>query len=137
MNHPLPVLTLLGSCALALAMPACNPSVYIVSDDAGAAPSDARSDVAVADPATCVPCVNAPDKPGPGCDTEYAACEADATCNGLWQCVLASGCIGGPPASFISCALPCANEAGGIPSAAAGLFECLANGACSSVCVTK
>jgi hypothetical protein len=142
MNHPLPLWTLLllgASSALAVATPACDPPVYDITEEAGPppAPTDAKSDVVVVDTTTCLACVDAPDMPGPGCGNESAACQADDQCSSLFACVLASGCIGGPPSTFITCALPCANEAGGIPASAAALFECLANGACAKACVTK
>jgi hypothetical protein len=137
MNHPLSLAALVATSAIALAAPACDPPIYFVGDDAGGAPVDGASDAVAISTATCIPCVEAADTPGPGCGTEYAACEADATCGSLWECVVAAHCIGGPPSKFISCALPCANEAGGIPSAAASLFECLANGPCAPACVAK
>jgi|HubBroStandDraft_2_1064218.scaffolds.fasta_scaffold418328_2 hypothetical protein len=137
MNPPLPVFALLVASALALAMPACNPALYVVTGDAGAAPVDARTDAVGFDLATCLACLETPDAPGPGCETEYDACQADPTCAELWACILAVNCVGGSTATFITCALPCANEAGGIPPGASPLFECLANDACAPVCVAK
>ena len=45
-----------------------------------------------ADP-TCVACLKAGDEPGPGCKTEYDACQAAAECAQSFTCALADGCF--------------------------------------------
>jgi hypothetical protein len=91
----------------------------------------------------CRSCVAAPDMPGPGCGSAYSACEGDSKCKAMIACAFESGCVGGPSLAFIGCAFPCAEDAGALASndpalpLAAGLFQCLVNGACMATCLTK
>lgn len=91
----------------------------------------------------CEACVASPDVPGPGCGTENSACVADPACNGMIACAFGTGCVGGPAAKFITCALPCAVEAGALDddspaiALASPLFQCLVNGACAAVCLVN
>jgi hypothetical protein len=61
----------------------------------------------------CYACIAAPDDPGPGCGTEFAACEAEPKCKAIMDCVLATGCFYlASTKEFTNCAIPCAIEAG-------------------------
>ena len=62
---------------------------------------------------SCYQCIEAPDDPGPGCGTEFAACEAQPQCKAIMDCVLAAGCFFlASTKDFTVCAIPCAVEAG-------------------------
>jgi hypothetical protein len=95
------------------------------------------------DLAACKKCVAAADMPGPGCGSEYSACEGDSKCSAMIACAFESGCVGGPSVAFIGCAIPCAEDAGALSSSdpaftlARSLFQCLVNGACTATCLTK
>jgi hypothetical protein len=61
----------------------------------------------------CYQCIEAPDDPGPGCGTEFAACAAAPKCKALMDCVFATGCFFlATTKDFTVCAIPCAVEAG-------------------------
>jgi hypothetical protein len=61
----------------------------------------------------CYQCIEAPDDPGPGCGTEYAACAAQPKCDAILKCVFATGCFYlASTKDFINCAIPCAADAG-------------------------
>jgi hypothetical protein len=65
----------------------------------------------------CLACIAAPDKPGPGCATEFAECMADPQCELAYKCVIANGCfLVETRQEIVICATPCIVEAGGITS---------------------
>ena len=76
--------------------------------------ADALDDAADADTTLgCYQCIEAPDDPGPGCGTEFLACEAEPKCKAIMDCVLAAGCFFlATTKDFTVCAIPCAVEAG-------------------------
>jgi len=92
----------------------------------------------------CIACAMAPDVPGPGCATEFAACTANPECAAAYTCVIASGCLLLPTRQdFVVCATPCVVEAGGITSeySTAGMLvksaaTCITNPppGCGNVC---
>jgi hypothetical protein len=92
-----------------------------------------------ADP-TCVACLKAGDEPGPGCKTEYDACQAAAECAQSFTCALADGCFASASlAALGACGLPCVYDSG-IASfndpafkTAVALFRCL-SGPCAVAC---
>jgi hypothetical protein len=119
------------------------PITLTVGDGGGEGPgSDAAVDGGF-QLSTCKACMAAPDEPGPGCDNEYGPCEADPKCTGILQCIYAAGCFGGKSSRFLSCGIPCVEEAGVLTSTdpslgtATSLFECVVNGACGPSCTTK
>jgi hypothetical protein len=130
--------------ALALAPLACvDPTPIIVPPpEAGSPAADASVDGGF-DLAACTACLMAPDMPGPGCADEVNACQAKTTCADAIDCLTETNCYGRTSASFIQCAIPCADEAGlsigggASYTAAIGLFGCIANGVCAPKCIVK
>ncbi len=140
------VVRLASTLALAAVLSsACmDPPITIVPiPEAGAMTA---SDAAVEggfDLGPCKACMATPDTPGPGCGTEYSACESDSKCPQVLVCIYQAGCFGGPSSKFLTCGIPCVTSAGiaagndpalGI---ATNLFECVVNGACGPECVTQ
>jgi hypothetical protein len=128
---------------LLLASGCDDPTIDTETSDASfTGPGDSTIDGGF-DLAACEKCVRTPDSPGPGCGTESSACDGNPLCKVMIACAFASGCVGGPSAKFITCAIPCAEEAGIVsndnPALTVGepLFECLVNGACAPVCLGK
>ena len=61
----------------------------------------------------CYQCIEAPDDPGPGCGTEFAACAAEPRCKAIMDCVFVEGCFFlASTKDFVVCAIPCATDAG-------------------------
>ena len=83
-----------------------------------------------------------PDKPGPGCGTELAACEALSACGKTYACVRDQGCFTlGSAAAIENCGIPCAQKEGILATAnnaafnaAYAVFSCAASG-CGKACV--
>ena len=124
------------------------PIVTLVSaPDAGSAVADGGSapdghGAGGFELSVCKDCLMAPEKPGPGCGSAYAACVANPVCDRLIACALGN-CVGGPSSAFIGCAIPCAQDAGvlsgndpSLPLASA-VYNCFINGACTAGCFTQ
>ena len=78
------------------------------------APVDGGHDVYVP---PCLACIAAPDMPGPGCASEFAACMADPQCELAYLCVIKNGCfLAATRQEIVICATPCIVEAGMITS---------------------
>jgi hypothetical protein len=76
-------------------------------DDASLDAGDAQAKM------TCYQCLEAPDKPGPGCHDFTAPCEANQTCATAYRCAVTAGCLETPTVEeFLNCGIACANEAG-------------------------
>lgn len=113
--------------------------------DDGSAVADAVGDAGDAapvetGPSACVVCLQTPDKPGPGCQYELAACDTNPECAQALACAVAHGCFDrGSVAALIACGLPCAAEAGIVTftdpalDLAYNVFQC-AGGPCGSPC---
>jgi hypothetical protein len=93
----------------ALAAEACDDPSFIAVEapEAGAAAKKDAGGEGGFDVAACQACLNAPDMPGPGCQTEIQACEALTDCAPLLPCSAAMNCYGLTQAGFINCGLPC------------------------------
>jgi hypothetical protein len=135
--------TSLLALAIAIAAAGCDdPSLIVVEvpDGAGAPVTEAGADGGGFDLAACEACFMAPDTPGPGCGTEYAACQQLSTCGADVTCLESSGCFGRPQSAFISCGLGCSGDlASGSPAytAIVDFFECVSTSACGAMCFTK
>lgn len=116
------------------------PITYASRDENRIVSPDASDD---GPQAACMVCMHAPDEPGPGCQTTFAACQADAKCKVVIQCAFDRQCFQGSRRAFLGCGLPCA-QVGGILSGddsalalASNLFQCLANGPCGDTCFSS
>lgn len=71
----------------------------------------------------CLACLEAPAAPGPGCSDRFAACVGFDGCRATVECLQATGCFDHPTTrvAFVSCATPCAIEAGISASDSPGL----------------
>jgi hypothetical protein len=130
--------------AIAIAVVGCDdPSLITVeAPDASPTPAtDAGTDAGAFDLAACESCFMAPDMPGPGCGTEYAACQALSDCLADVMCLETSGCFGRPQSAFISCGLKCStgNLSVGSPAytAIVAFFECVTMSACDKACFAQ
>jgi hypothetical protein len=127
-----------------LAVSACaDPSITLsVADADGGPPRDAGGEGGF-DLAACQACMAKPDKPGPGCKTEYDPCIASSKCDGVLTCIYGKGCFGGKSSQFLTCGIPCVMEAGILTNndpaltTSTNLFECVVNGECAPDCVTQ
>jgi hypothetical protein len=125
--------------AFALAVGACDDPTPLVVDSGPSPVADATAESGF-DLAACEACLMAPDKPGPGCQNEIVACEANAQCASLQACSKAMHCLGQTATGYLNCDLPCTGD-GGLAigsgpgyTAAAGVFMCV-TGACSHACL--
>ena len=131
--------------AVAVAAAGCDdPSLITVEapDGSGAPAVDGGADGASFDLAACEACFMAPDMPGPGCGTEWAACQAQSDCNTDITCIEASGCFGRTQSGFITCGTTCSSTTSlsvGTPgyTAIVDFFECVSMSACGKKCFAQ
>jgi hypothetical protein len=142
MNSPRPGRTL--ALAALLALGACaDPAITLSVGDAGAPSSRDAGGEGGFDLAACKACMAQPGMPGPGCKTEYDPCIESTKCSGVLNCIYGAGCFGGKSSQFLTCGIPCVEDAGIVTNndpaltTATTLFECVVNGACGPECVTQ
>jgi hypothetical protein len=131
--------------AAAIAAAGCDdPSLITVEvpDGSGMPATDAAKEGGGFDLAGCEACFMAPDTPGPGCGTEWAACQAQPDCATSFMCIESSGCFGLAQTAFIMCGVGCSSSVNlteGTPAynAIVDLFECITMSACDKVCFAK
>ena len=105
--------------------------------------TDAGADAGGGPQQACFSCMAAPDEPGPGCETAFAACGLNEKCKIIIQCGFERECFQGSRKGFLTCGLPCVTAGGVLTgddpvlSLASNLFQCLANGPCGDICFSS
>jgi hypothetical protein len=111
--------------------------------DAGTKPFDANIDDVSPDVdplERCLACIKSANDPGPGCLTEWTACENVPLCHTTIECALPLNCLAlGDQFAVLTCGLPCATEAGVTDpiqqlGEVYGLVVCVLNNGCRTEC---
>ena len=116
------------------------PIVHVDKTEGPVVMPDASDDGRMDPQAACLACMNAPEEPGPGCQTVFSACKQNPKCSVFIDCGFELQCFQGSKRAVFACGQPCLSRIGGLTPddpallLASNFFQCVVNGPCGDIC---